>query len=88
MPVSIPKPAGYQDYQSDPSFRLNLESMSAASASDEERGYGQLRMSHKEGFGTVEVFASVLESKHDDYIAQGAARNVFNQSQMEYVSAL
>ena len=88
MPVNVPKPAGYEDYQSDPSFfRLNLENMSAASASDEDRG-NALHMSHKEGFGTVEVFASVLEAKHDDYKAQGAARKVFSQSQMAYISAL
>ena len=79
MPV-VPRPAGYQDYQSDPSFfRLNLENVSTASASDEDID-GALRVSLKEGFGVVEVFSSVLESKHVDYRAQGAAMKTFEQA--------
>ncbi len=39
-------------------------------------------MSLKEVFGTIEVFAMVLEEKHGDYKAQGVARNAFDQSQL------
>ena len=88
MPM-VPRPAGYQDFPSDPSFfRLNLGSMSSASAPDEDSGQEPGNMSFKEGFGTVEVFSAALESKHADYKAQGAARNVFDQAQLANMSAL
>ncbi len=76
----VPQPAGYHGYLSDPSFfRLNLENVSTASASDEDRD-GALHVSLKEDFGVVEVFSSVLETSCDEYKAQGVARKAFDLS--------